>query len=303
MIRGTWRRVSRQRPCPVCGKPDWCLVAGPEGAPEAAICPRVESDRRCGDSGWLHVLRRGDRDRGPRVHHVPSGQDRPIERADLEKLHARWRLPADHPRLAVLASALGVTAASLARLEVGWAGSRQAWSFPMRAGCDGLLLGVRLRFPDGTKRAVPGGKEGLFIPSDLPAGERLFITEGPTDCAALLDLGFAAVGRPSCSGGVAQCAALCRRLKPAEAVIVADADEPGQRGAENLASVLVCYVPSARIVQPPAGVKDARDWVRAGARAEDVLAAVKAARLIRLGVRIRPYDRPYISFGRQQRAR
>lgn len=49
-------RVSRQNPCPICGKPDWCLVA-PDGS--AAICQRVTEGavKKCGEAGWLHVLR------------------------------------------------------------------------------------------------------------------------------------------------------------------------------------------------------------------------------------------------------
>ena len=59
MSRGDWQRVSRRRPCPVCEKPDWCLYAGDESAPSAAICMRVESDKQVGTdgAGWLHVLR------------------------------------------------------------------------------------------------------------------------------------------------------------------------------------------------------------------------------------------------------
>jgi hypothetical protein len=34
-----WPRVSRTHPCPVCGKPNWCLVSA-DGT--AAICQRVE---------------------------------------------------------------------------------------------------------------------------------------------------------------------------------------------------------------------------------------------------------------------
>lgn len=50
------QRVSRQNPCPVCGKPDWCLVAK-DGS--AAICSRIQegSIKRCGDAGWLHRFR------------------------------------------------------------------------------------------------------------------------------------------------------------------------------------------------------------------------------------------------------
>ena len=39
-----------------------------------------------------------------------------------------------------------------------------------------------------------------------------------------------------------------QRRRPAEAVIVADADEPGRRGADNLASVLLAYCPVVRVV-------------------------------------------------------
>ena len=38
--RGDWQRVRKSRPCPVCGRPDWCLIAGPEDFPTAAICQR-----------------------------------------------------------------------------------------------------------------------------------------------------------------------------------------------------------------------------------------------------------------------
>src|SRR5262245_60213476 len=41
------------RPCPVCHKPDWCLVAL-DGS--AAICQRVTGEKRCGKAGSLHRL-------------------------------------------------------------------------------------------------------------------------------------------------------------------------------------------------------------------------------------------------------
>ncbi len=47
--------------CPICGKPDWCLVSRdtPE-TPAEAICPRPEyktkESQQVGDAGWLHIL-------------------------------------------------------------------------------------------------------------------------------------------------------------------------------------------------------------------------------------------------------
>lgn len=58
-IHNPLRRVNRHEPCPVCGKPDWCGVAG-DGS---VHCMRVESERpaRSG-GGWWHrvTLDQGD---------------------------------------------------------------------------------------------------------------------------------------------------------------------------------------------------------------------------------------------------
>ena len=50
-----WLRVNKRNPCPVCGKPDWCLIS-PDG--KTAICARIESDKPAGNkgAGWLHSL-------------------------------------------------------------------------------------------------------------------------------------------------------------------------------------------------------------------------------------------------------
>jgi hypothetical protein len=62
---------------------------------------------------------------------------------------------------------------------------------------------------------------------------------------------------------------LVQQLAVAEAAVVADGVTPGQRGAENLAAVLVAYCPVVRIITPPAGIKDAerRRRRRAGLQA------------------------------------
>jgi len=38
-----WIRVNKQRACPVCGKPDWCLISQ-DG--KAAICARTSKFER-----------------------------------------------------------------------------------------------------------------------------------------------------------------------------------------------------------------------------------------------------------------
>jgi hypothetical protein len=268
-----WRRVSKSHPCPICDRPDWCLIAK-DGT--AALCQRVESTRRVGDAGWLH--RSQERPWRPVRRFV---QETRFSAASASQNHlitlaAEFQAAANTEQLVHLAGSLGLSIDSLHRLGIGWSKSHRAWSFPM-ADSSGQVLGIRLRRPDGFKFAVRGGHEGLFLPTGIRDGTGpLLVCEGPTDTVALLDMGFEyVVGRPSCTGGIKLLVELVRRQQRPDVVIVADADEPGRRGAENLASVLLAYVPSARIVEPPCGCKDARNWLRAGGNRDDLLREIQ----------------------------
>jgi 5S rRNA maturation endonuclease (ribonuclease M5) len=283
----TWQRVSRSRLCPVCKKPDWCLYAGDPGNPTAAICARVESRNRRGEAGWFHGLRDGG-GAGQRRRRVirRSVGVRTAPTEDLAEMAGNCQFAATADAVAGLASELGVTPASLRRLSLGWSAKHTAWTFPMRDAHDNVL-GIRLRLPDGRKLSVPGGREGLFIPGALDYRGRLLIGEGPTDTAALLDLGFDAVGRASCTGGAKLLVEFMRRHQPAEVVIVADADAPGQRGARKLAANLAAYCRAVRVITPPAGVKDAREWKRHGVTHADVEAAINVTPLWKLKIETR----------------
>ena len=120
-------RVSARRPCPICGRPDWCLVSrDDQSSPSKAICARVESKRRFGQAGWLHVLghdgERWDRVRRARVR-IASAQ----HTGDLT-LAAHFREDL-HDALNFLARDLGVSAKTCS----GSASARcsGAWTFPM----------------------------------------------------------------------------------------------------------------------------------------------------------------------------
>jgi hypothetical protein len=277
MSSSAWRRVSRDDRCPVCGKGDWCLVST-DGS--AAICPRVESPKRVGESGFLHRLLT-DTSAGPRSHiyHVRSTTAGP----DLGPLAADCRAALDPGRLYRLARQLGVRETSLTVLGIGWSEEYAAFSFPM-VDLGGQVVGIRLRRPDGRKLAVRGGRDGLFLPSTKSADQRLVITEGPTDTAAALTLGYAHVaGRPSCMGGVKFLCALVRQRPLADVVIIADADEPGRRGANALASRLVGYTPAVRVIVPRR-YKDLRDFVQRGGTREQLEQVIATAPVRRLRV-------------------
>ena len=55
VIAPKWLRVNRRNRCPVCDKPDWCLISE-DG--KAVICARIESDKPAGNrgAGWIHTL-------------------------------------------------------------------------------------------------------------------------------------------------------------------------------------------------------------------------------------------------------
>jgi hypothetical protein len=256
------RRVNKDKPCPICGKVDWCLVA-PDGS--AAICQRVEegSLKKCGDAGWLHVLH----DDRP-THRSPSFTTRISIRAedseDFDQLASMYQQQMTAGRLVGLSQRLSVSVASLGRLRVGWDGA--AFTFPMND-AEGCTIGIRRRFENGFKCSVRGSRSGLFVPTDSTDSNRLLVCEGATDTAAALDLGFNALGRPSCRGAVDMIARAAKGR--AEVVVVSDNDEVGRQGAMELADALV-LPHRVRVVFPPAGVKDLRAWRLRGLAGEEL---------------------------------
>jgi hypothetical protein len=190
-----------------------------------------------------------------------------------------------------LAGKVGLSADVLARFGAGWSVEHEAYTFAVK-GAGGGIIGIHLRLPSGRKLAVKGLRQGLFIPDAAPApGGQMLIGEGMTDAAALVQLGFPAMGRPSCSGATKLVCEYYQRHESTDVVIVADVDEPGQRGASNLASVLLCYVPTIRVITPRVGSMDARAWLAAGATADAVRAAIDAAPARSLTVTRKAVDR------------
>ena len=261
--RDDWHRVNKRSPCPICGRKDWCLIAV---SGNAVICARTESPKRVGDAGWLHWL------------NVPAPPPPPKPRKAATPV-TDWQAFSDtlirgtsDTALGLLSNALGVSVPSLRRLGAGWSPRDNAWAFPMR-NPDGETIGIRLRNDAGKKWAVLGGNNGLLIP-DGQVGEEcreVLVCEGPTTCAALLDMGFYAIGRPSCSAYVAETVTLLSRRA---VTLLVDHDEPkrrpdgtvwypGQVGADALALALHGHSRWTKLVHPLVG-KDARDWYRAG---------------------------------------
>lgn len=282
--RKNWLRVSKAKPCPICEHFDWCLQSA-DGS--VAICARTESAKRCGDAGWLHRLRDDPWQPPPRYVRTVCVAASMVTSLDFAALAKQFQAAVNPVDLHVLAQSLGLSVDSLHRLDIGWSTQHRAWSFPM-SNTAGEVLGIRLRRPNGFKFSVTGGKEGLFLPAGQRSKSRLLICEGPTDTAALLDMGFTnVVGRPSCTGGIKLLVELVRQRDHSDVVIVADGDEPGRRGADNLASALLAYARTVRVINPPNSIKDARAWLRNGGTWADVEQMIQAAAACRLVVQTR----------------
>jgi len=266
-----WTRVNRRRPCPICGKGDWCGLS-PDGT--IACCMRVESNRPARNGGWLHRIAGALPGHAPRAYTPPpkAAAPRAIDWAGTLDRCARNTRAAEVDRLA---GNLGVSAASLSRLGIVWVAPRHAWGFPMRDAAQ-QVIGIRLRTNGGFKFAVTGSRNGLFWPEDLTGAGPLLICEGPTDTAALLDLGHDAIGRPSCAGNVEMVVDAVGVLHRQHLVVVADSDENGIKGADRLARALTEAGHRPKVIRPLVG-KDARAWVQAGATRAAVDAVIRRA--------------------------
>jgi len=276
-----WPRVSKDHPCSICGRPDWCLVS-PDG--DAAICPRIEqgSLKHIEDSGWLHILNPSKAsERRPRGFTICVDDDTP--RPGFARLAGQYVGDMTPGRLQWLAGRLGVSGCSLQRLHVGWMG-RGRFSFPMSAP-DGQLIGIRVRTGKGRKFCIAGSRNGLFVPVGLSGKGPLLLAEGPTDCAAGLDLDFDCIGRPNANSRVAMTARICRGR---DVVIIADNDPkldgrcPGLEGAIKLAERLVFKCPSVHIILPPVECKDLRGWKCAGLTRNQLSTYIKQQKPIQL---------------------
>lgn len=270
MKKSEWVRVTKQHRCPICGKPDWCCYTS-DGS--VVMCMRVESDHPCkGDNGgWIHRMKTGGvcRVTPSRIYAKP--EDEHIPERSAESLIAEWKKNTINIMRDQFASELGVTRASLERLGCVWNAGQSCWAFPMRDEM-GRIIGIRLR-SRVRKYSVTGSRSGLFF--DPGIGTRLktsncaWLTEGPTDTAALMSLGARTViGRSDLTSGWKMLKRTLERLHISSVNICVDneleyggrADCPGWKGNMRMAKAI--GLPCKFVCVP--GFKDIRDYAKAG---------------------------------------
>ena len=62
---------------------------------------------------------------------------------------------------------------------------------------------------------------------------------------------------------------------------------PGLVGAEKLATAMIAYVEDVRVIRPPSGTKDVREWKQAGLTHDLLEAEIGATKYWSLNIRIR----------------
>ena len=149
-----WPSFTKENPCPSCGHfgNDWCCRAGNTHY----VCMRIASDRVAKDGGYIHPYG------GKKPTYIPPARPAPKVVMDFEKLHC-CMMRADWTSLG---NKLGVSDESLSALDVRYHAKESAWAIPMRDG-ENKIIGIHLRSDDGSKKAVTGSRNGLFIPSSV----------------------------------------------------------------------------------------------------------------------------------------
>ncbi len=278
MAACTWRRVTHDSPCPLCGKPDNCSVSQ-DG--QMVWCGRVSDGALRQNAGGqhLHKLTESEPFRPMPVHWA---QPRPEDAAamDLDRLARQWAENSGGHR-EQLASQLGVSVEALAALGVGW--NQREWTFPERD-ATGRVIGISRRSSSGQKWRLRDTRAGLSYVLDWNLNDGpVLLVEGPTDTAALWDLRFAVIGRPSNLAGVSLLAELLKDVPlHREIVVLGERDQkpdgrwPGREGAIRTAEGLADRLRrTVHWALPPDDAKDARAWKMAqGGRPHHELAGL-----------------------------
>jgi 5S rRNA maturation endonuclease (ribonuclease M5) len=260
--------------CPVCGKPDWCLLHV-DG--KKVLCPRVKSVIKMGKAGYLHKLR----DNGLCMDKTPRRRrsNRCINWTGLARLY--FRKAYQNPAMIDIAEELAIPSQNLrASWRLGWNG--EAYTIPAYNGYE-EMNGIMRRWPKGevdpitgkSKAWVPRSKNGLFIPKLKSWQGNLFICEGWSDAAALVQMGFRAIARANCQTGKEEIKTLIQRKRELEQVcVVGDNDKVGETGAMSLARSLSNIIQVQKL-DVPEKYKDMREWYQWGAHKQAVVERVR----------------------------
>jgi hypothetical protein len=149
----------------------------------------------------------------------------------------------------------------------------------------GTLLFEVLRFdPKDFKQRKPDGNGGWTwklgstrrVPYRLPevlAANEVLVLEGEKDCDHARTLGFVATCNPGGAGKWRN--EFSEILRGKNVTIIADADEPGRKHAERVATSLWLRAASIKILELP-GAKDLSEWIERGGTRDGLIELINA---------------------------
>lgn len=302
-----WVSVGAGDKCLVCSKTDWC---GHTEDYSVLVCHRCDHDvggytkspkpTKAGGSLYFRGSPEDSLRYDPFLYQPPARKPEPEPDPEPPRdftAEIGHRLPDHEARMDALAVELGIEEWALAAVGFGWNGS--AYTVPATDPA-GVVTGVQLRYPGGKKRSVPGSRftDATFTADGWHEGiAELYICEGATDTAALVEIGCSAIGRYTARGGISAIAELLGGWPVDRPIVVlAERDEkddgswPGKEAAIQVADGLSRLLfRDVRWCFPPGVAKDAREAVAGGATSLDFRHAAASGEVIR-GALPRPHE-------------
>ncbi len=175
-------------------------------------------------------------------------------------------------------SAAGITARELS-LDTGESERRIVAEYPYTDESGALVFQVVRYEPKDFRQRRPDGNVGWTwkldgvrrIPYRLPevlAAEFVLVCEGEKDCETARALGIVATCNAGGAGKWRE--EYSERLRGKQITIIADADEPGRKHAQQVAASLHLRAESVKVLELP-GAKDLTEWVDRGGRKDTLL--------------------------------
>lgn len=252
--------------CPVCLKPDGCLVAD-DGS--ACICSRklegsVKKVGKGGFSGgWLHILG----DFKPQKYKTP---EKPF--VDWNKWTVKFakQLAENRKAFGKLCQSIDLNPISALRFYSGWT---KGWLTIPLYGVSGRVVGIQRR-QAVIKRLMRHSNLGVFVPSAFfqDRSDTLAVCEGYTDTVTALEYGYNAIGKVNAYIGNEEVIAYAKKHgKIKHVTIFADNDvnDVGLAGATETANMLSDQGFDVGVVLTPH--KDLRASKAAGLSLKDIL--------------------------------
>ncbi len=251
--------------CPICKKPDGCLVAE-DGT--AAICSRVSegSVKKVGKGGfhggWLHI----------------TGDFKPEKYKTPEKVYVDWnkwnarfanQLIESREEFGKLCQSIGLNPISALRFYIGW---QKDWLTIPIYGIDGRIVGIQRR-QGSIKRYMKHSSMGIFVPSAFyqNPSDIVAVCEGWTDTVTALEYGYNAIGRVNAWVGNEEVLHYVLHKRASRILIFADNNEDGVglAGANECRDLLIENDLMTRVVLTPE--KDLRACKQKGMTIHEIM--------------------------------